>query len=191
MTNRIVIAPTDDILHTFQNQLAAVGAGQARVALARAVNRTANTAHGRVVRALSKQSSIPVKYVRRAVKKKLAAHKGTGDVHAMLYARGYPMPLKYLKATQFKFGVKATLWGERRSFKGMFIWAGHYKSGKAVGSGHVFQRTTSKSRPIELQSGPSISEELIRAESLRQWETTVQTMLPQRIRHELGRMLNP
>lgn len=197
MTNRIIIKAADDHLASFSNMLAAVGEGAGRKAMARAVNRTTNTVHGRVIRAVAKQSSIPVKILRRSIRKRLAAHKGSGPLQGEVYATGSPLSLKYFGAKQFSFGVRAKIRGKSERFPGMFIFGGNYRSGKPVAHGHVFQNTrgynsrAKRSNAIEKQFGPSIPEEMVRDESLRQFEMTVQTMLPARISHELGRLLNP
>lgn len=191
MTNRIIIKAVDSKLASYSNMLAAVGNGAGRKAMARAVNRTTNTVQGRVIRAVAKQSSIPVKIVRRAIKKRLASHKGSGPLQGEVFATGSPLSLKYFNARQFSWGVRAKIRGKTERFPGMFIFGGTFRSGKAVANGHVFQRTTANSKPIEKQVGPSIPEEMVRDESLRQFETTVQSMLPARIAHELGRILNP
>jgi hypothetical protein len=190
MTNRIIVKATDANIERFSNMLAAVGAADGRKAMARAVNRTTNTVHGRVIRAVAKQSSIPVKIVRRAIKKRLASHKGSGPLQGEVYGTGSPLSLKYFGAKQFSFGVRAKIRGKSVRLPGMFIFAGTFRSGQAVANGHVFQRTTANSKPIEKQTGPSIPEEMVRDESLRIFELTVQSMLPARVSHELGRILN-
>ncbi|MDP9590335.1 UNVERIFIED_ORG: hypothetical protein J2W19_002894 [Shinella zoogloeoides] len=57
-------------------------------------------------------------------------------------------------------------------------------------NGHVFIRTTKDRFPIEMLFGPSVPEEIVRGESERVFRETVADMLPKRVAHELGRMLD-
>ena len=180
----------DDELIRFQNMLGALGEKDARKGLARAVNRVTRMVESRVIRAVAKQSSIPAKIVRRSVKSRLAAHVGSGPIEGVVYAYGDGVPLKHFQAKQFSFGVKAKIWGSWKRFPTTFIWAGTYKGTKAVANGHVWQRTSTKSKPIELQRGPAVPDELVKGESLRVFEELVRTKLPERAMHELGRLLN-
>lgn len=180
----------DGELDSFANMLGALGEKQARVALSRAVNRVTRTVEGRVVRAIAKQSSIPAKIVRASVKSRLSAHKGDGPISGIVLATGEPLSLKHFGARQFSFGVRAKIWGKTTRFPGTFIFAGTFRSGKPVAGGHVWQRTTADSLPIEKQLGPSVPEEMVRDQSLRVYEETVRTMLPARAQHEIGRILD-
>lgn len=180
----------DDELERFANMLGALGEADARKALSRAVNRVTRTVEGRVVRAIAKQSSIPAKIVRASVKSRLSAHKGTGPISGVVIATGEPISLKHFGARQFSFGVRAKIWGEVRRFPGTFIFAGTFRSGKPVAGGHVWQRTSKKSLPIEKQLGPNVPDEMVRSQSLRVYEETVRTMLPARAQHEIGRILD-
>lgn len=186
----IVIRPMDDVLRRFGNQIGALGSGQAHKALARAVNRTTNTVHGRVIRAVRKQSDIPTAIIRRQVKKRLAstniAHGGA--IEGVVWATGSPISLKHFRARQFGFGVKAKWGGEWHEYQSAFMGPRPGVIAKRLG-GHVFVRTSSSRFPIEMLFGPSVPEELVTGESERAFEHTVATMLPQRVAHELGRLL--
>lgn len=180
----------DDELKRMENMIGALGNEQARVGLARAVNRVTDTVRTRVIRAVAKQSSLPQKVVRKRVKAQKAAHKGTSEISGMVYSTGSPLSLYYFGAKQFSWGVRAKVWGSFQRFPGTFIWAGTWKSGKAVANEHVFARTTKDSLPIERQDGASIPEEMVKGESVRVYEQTVRDMLPARAMHELSRLLN-
>lgn len=183
------IAFADDEIARFGNMLGALSEGDARKAMARAINRVTRTVEGRVVRAIARQSSIPVKIARRAIRSRMAAQKGLGPLYGTVSAIGAPLSLKHFRATQFGYGVRAKIWGKSTRFPGTFIWAGTYRSGKAVGNGHVFARTSKKSFPIELQVGPSVPEEMVKGESEKVFDQTVRTMLPARAMHEISRLL--
>lgn len=179
----------DDELKRFENMLGAVGAGQGRAALARAINRTTRSVQSRVVRAVAKQSSIPIKIARRSITAKLAAHKGDGPLVGIVSGIGDDLSLKHFRAKQFSWGVKAKIWGNWKRFPGTFIWAGTYRSGKAVANNHVWQRTSAASFPIELQRGPAVPDEMVTGEAERAYQDVVRTMLPARAMHELTRLL--
>lgn len=181
---------SDDELTRFQNMLGAVGEKKGRIALARAVNRVTRTVEGRVIRAIVKQSSIPRALVKKSIKTRLASHKGGGRLQGTISAIGDDLSLRHFKSKQFSFGVKARIYGKWERFPGTFIWAGTYRSGQAVANEHVWQRTTSKSFPIEMMRGPAVPDELIRDQSEQIFQSTVATMLPSRAIHELTRLLN-
>lgn len=186
---QVRIAFADDELKRFENMLGAIGAAQGRAALARAVNRTTRSVESRVIRAVAKQSSIPTKIARRSIKAKLAAHKGNGPLVGIVSGIGDGLSLKHFRAKQFSWGVKAKLWGSWHRFPGTFIWAGTFRSGQAVANGHVWQRTSAASFPIEMQRGPAVPDEMVKGEAVKAYEEVVRTMLPARAMHELTRLL--
>lgn len=190
-TNRLSVGFGDDDLNRFANMLGAVSEEKGRQALARAVNRTTRTVQSRVIRAIAKRSGIPTKIVRRQVRVRLASHKGEGAIDGVVYANGKPLSLKHFKARQFSFGVRAKVYNKWERIPSAFIYAGNYRSGKLFSRGHVFLRTSKDRYPVELQTGPSVPEEMVVGEAVQQYETTVAEMLPRRVAHELGRMLNP
>lgn len=192
---RIVIVP-DANLARFSNALASLSETDARRAMARAVNRVTNTVYGRVVRAIRRQSNIPASIIRRSLKKKLASVRlGGGAIEGVISSTGAPIPLKHFQARQFSWGVRTKEGGGFRRYPGMFIYAGTWRSGNPVGGGHVFQNTrgynsrSGRNNAVAMQTGTSVPEELVAGESKRVFEETVATMLPQRIRHEIGRLL--
>ena len=185
----ITIAPDDDVLKRYANQIGALGKRKAHQALARAVNRTTHTVHGRVARAIVKQSSIPARIVRQQLSKQTVRLGSGGALEGAVFASGRHVPLKEFRPRQFTWGVRVKLWGKQTRLKGMFIFAGTYRSGKHVGNGHVFQRVTTASLPIEMQTGPAVPIEMVRGESAKEFERTVTSMLPDRIAHEIGRLL--
>jgi len=69
----IVIRPLDAMLARYGNALGAIGEGQARKAMARAVNRTTDAVHTRVIRAVVRQSSIPREIVARSIIERVTA----------------------------------------------------------------------------------------------------------------------
>ena len=180
----------DDLLTRFGNGLTAIGEGKARQVLARAVNRTTRSAHSRTVRALAKQSSIPLKLLRKAVRMDLASHKGSGPIIGKIYATGKPISLKHFKPKQFSFGVRAKVWGKTERFPSAFIYGDNWKSGKLAFDGHVMEREGKGRFPVVRINGPSIPAEMLRGPANEAFHQTVRDMLPARIQHELNRMLS-
>lgn len=189
MKRVISIKPADDILHRYENQIAALGEKQARVAMTRAVNRVTRSVYGKVVRAAAKQSGIPVKIVRDTVKMTLAAHKGNGPIEGMVHATGKQISLKHFGARQFSWGVRAKVWGEFKRYEGDFINAGRWNSGNPAFGGHVMYREGKDRFPVKRELGPSVPQAIIEGEAAHAFATTVETMLPARLTHELSRML--
>lgn len=184
---RVIITPADDLIRRYGNQIGALGSGKAHAALARAINRTTTTVHGRVIRAIRKQSDIPTAIIRRQVKRRLASVKG-GALEGMVFATGSPLSLKHFRAKQFSFGVKAKWGGKWHEYQSAFMGPRPGTIAPKLG-GNVFVRTSSSRLPIEMLFGPSVPEELVRGESARVFEEVVRTMLPARVQHELGRLL--
>jgi len=185
---RVIITPGDDIMRRFGNQIGALGDTKAHMALARAVNRVTTTVHGRVIKAIRKQSDIPLAIVRASVGRRLVKPGGSGALEGEVWAKGKPLSLKVFRARQLNFGVKARWGGEWHRYQGAFMGP---RPGVIAGrlNGHVFVRTSAKRLPIEQLFGPAVPEELVRNESARVFEETVFTMLPERVRHELERLL--
>lgn len=187
---QLTITPGDDLLARYGNALGTLGEVEGHRALARAVNRTTTSVRSRVVRAIAKQSSIPTRIVRRQVRTIQVRPGSVGEVlEGQIISHGRPIPLREFNARQFSWGVRAKLFGEMKRFHGMFIYAGTFRSGQTVANGHVFQRVTTRSLPIEKQEGPSVPEEMVKNESAREFGRTVMQMLPARVAHEINRLL--
>lgn len=192
---KVEVKGLDSVYGTFSNQLSALGAGKARVAMARAVNHAGNKAYTRVIQALLKQTSAPRAVVRAAVKKRHAAHKGDGAIEFVIYSRGSELPLRMFAPKQFTFGVRAKVWGRMQRFESAFINAGRWNSGNAIAGGHVFVRTggfnpaSGRNNAIEKMYGPSIPKELALGETAETFQQVSRAEVEKRLRHELGRML--
>lgn len=185
----LTVTPGDQMLRQFSNQLNSLSTREGHRALARAVNRVTTSVRNRSVREIARQSSIPTRIVRSQLRTVQVRPGGGGHLDGVVIATGNPVPLKHMGARQFSWGVRAKIWGERVRLEGMFIYAGTFRSGQEVARGHVFQRVTSASLPIQKQYGPAVPTEMVRGASADAFERTVETMLPERVRHELGRLL--
>lgn len=186
---RITIQP-DSNLALYSNRIGELSQGDAHKAFARAVNRVTNTVHGRVIRAIRKQSDIPTTIIRRQIKKRLASPSIShgGSIEGVIWATGNPISLKHFKARQFSFGVKAKWGGKWHEYQGAFMGPRPGVIAPRLG-GNVFVRTSASRFPIEMLFGPSVPEELVKGESERIFNETVESMLPMRVMHEVGRLL--
>lgn len=191
----ISIVQADAILKNFGNQIGAIGEGEAHKALARAVNRVTDTVHGRVIRAVAKQGSIPAYIVRKAINKKTVKPGSGAALEGVVSATGRPLPLSVFGPRQFSWGVRVKVWGSMQRYQGWFIYAGRWNSGNPIAGENVFENTrganakSGRNNAIVKHDGASVPEELVRKESARIFEQTVQTMLPARVAHEIGRIL--
>lgn len=188
---KIIIAPTDDIIRRYGNQIGALGEERAYAALARAVNRTVDQTKTQVIRSLVAQTSAP----RSVVVSQLSTRKvdplarSGGALEGAIVATGSELPLKVFKPKQFAFGVRAKVWGRVQRFPHQFIYAGTFRSGNPVAHGHVFVRTGASSLPIELTYGPSIPVEMVKDQTAETFQAMAAPILMRRVEHELSRLL--
>lgn len=185
----ITIKSNDHVLASFAKQLRAIGDGQARRVMARAVNRTTTSAKSRVIRAVAKQSSIPRPIVVGAVKHRTARVSGTGAIEGVIWAKGAPLSLKHFRPRQTKIGTTVIVYGKREIHAGAFMGPRPGVIAPRLG-GHVFEREGKDRTPISLQTGPSVPEEMVRDLAEREFHNTVEDVLPRRLAHEIGRILN-
>lgn len=184
----ISVAFGDDVLRRFANQIGAIGQGRARPGLARAVNRVTTMARTRVIRSITRTSSIPRRILVKAVKQRGAQFRGDGPLEGVVFASGSPISLKYFSSRQLSFGVRAKVYGQWTRFPGAFMGPRPGVIAPALG-GHVFVRTTAARFPIERMKGPSVPEELVKDASSKAFEQVIESHLPGRVAHELGRLL--
>ena len=193
---RITIAPTDNILERFSEQLRQMSDGKAHKGLARAINRTTDVTYTRVTRAIVKQSSIPRHIVQdRTRKVRVAVGVPGTDLEGRIIARGKGVPLKEFAVKQLSYGVRVKLFGKMQRMPGDFIFAGTHKSGIAAYNGHTLTRTgeenpkSGRNNAIRPTYGPSVTGEMVERLSKQEYERTVAEMLPARVQHELARLL--
>lgn len=184
-----IIAEADGNLKRYGNMLGALGAGKARQAMARAVNRAGRTTAVQVRRALVKQTSIKRAIVNAQVRTKAAAHQGTGAIEFVIWARGSEIPLAQFGARQFSWGVRAKVWGRMQRFPHTFGAPGDNPKVVSALGGQVFVRTSSDRLPIEKVYGPSIPKEMVIGETKEAFESTAARETEKRLAHELGRLL--
>ena len=167
----------------FEAAVYRVGQGKARKAFSRAMNHETAKARTRINRVLRRQTGIKVGDMGRA-NKLIRAH--SNKLEAEINAKGNAFPLKYFRARQFSYGVRANPWNKSRRFPSSFIV-------RTMG-GNVFHRTggfNSKSgrmNAIEKMWGPSIPNEIMKPEPIREFDVSSAVVL-QRAMHELRHIL--
>lgn len=174
-------------LNQFGNMLGALGDDGPKV-INRSLNRTGDMARTQVVRELAKQTGLPQKTIRKAVKVKRASWQ---DLEYTLTASGGDVSLKYFKARETRRGVTAFVRGERELFEGAFIKGGSFERGRVALNmgGHVFQRIGGRTELEKLKSGVFIPIEMVEGATANAFEAIVADVLPRRLDHEIGRVL--
>lgn len=179
-------------LTRFENMLGALGA-EAPKAVNRAINRTGDMARTQVVRALSKQTGLPQKTIRRAVKVKRSSWD---NLEYNLTSAGGDVSLKYFKKRETREGVVADLGMSRGKvlFEGSTFFRGGAFPARRVKissmGGHVFVRDGGRTNLSKIKSGVFIPVEMVEGASADAFERVVADVLPRRLDHEIGRALS-
>jgi hypothetical protein len=174
-------------LERFGNMIGALGQDGPK-AVNRALNRTGDMARTRVVRELAKQTGLPQKTIRKAVKVKRSSWQ---DLEYRLSSSGGDVSLKYFKARETRKGVTAFVRGERELFEGAFTKGGSFARGRVALNmgGHVFQRIGGRTELEKLKSGVFIPIEMVEGATAAAFEDVVADVLPRRLDHEINRIL--
>ncbi|MDP2358652.1 MAG: hypothetical protein Q8M31_21715 [Beijerinckiaceae bacterium] len=186
---RVVISVRDQVMARFGNQLTALGAGKANLALRRAMNHTGAKAKTQVSRALTTQTGLPRKTIVRAVR---VLNASVANLSFALETKGGDISLKYFKARETRQGVSAAPWNKRKVYPSTFTKGGRFPKRKALrkGKGHVFARAGAGRLPIKKQkSGLYIPREMVQGQTKDAWDRLIVADLLPRVRHEVARML--
>lgn len=177
-------------LQRFENMLGALGTDGPKAAN-RAINRTGDMARTQVVRALAKQTGLPQKTVRKAIRVKRSSWD---NLNYTMTAGGGDIALRFFKIRETLKGVSADLGTARGRvlFEGAFFRGGRFPSrvDLDVGGSNVFERRGDARLPIDrVRSGIFIGAEMVDGESAEAFEKSVERNLPVRLDHEIGRLL--
>lgn len=176
-----------DGLHRFDNGIKALGKNGHKV-MQRALARSGDIARTQVYRSLTKQTGLKRKVIVRALKIKRPSYT---DLSYTISARGGDIALKYFNPRETRAGVSAAPFGQRKVFPSTFMKGGRFpnRSGM-VFHGHVMKRVGSDRFPIEVQkSGVVIPNEMVTGATADAFLNTVRARLPQRVEHELARLM--
>lgn len=174
-------------LERFGNMLGALGQ-DAPKAVIRAINRTGDMARTQVVRTLAKQTSLPQKTIRKAVKVKRSTWS---DLSYTMTAAGGDVALKYFKPRETLKGVTAFVRGRRELYDSTFLKGGSFARGRVALNmgGHVFLRVGGRTDLEKQKSGVVIPAEMVEGATRDAFERTVEQQLPRRLDHEISRLL--
>ncbi|MFT3973315.1 MAG: hypothetical protein QM699_07660 [Amaricoccus sp.] len=156
----------------------------ATTAYRRGINRVGDTARTRVQKALAKQVGLTLGGIKTHGSFAVSRANASSLAYAIT-SRGNHLPLRLFGARQFAYGVRARPWGRWQRFPGVFMFAGHPRSGQLVNArGDAFHRSTLASLPIERMFGPAVPVEMVKGVTADTFERTAAT-LPKRIAHEV------
>lgn len=160
----------------------------APLALIRAINHTGDKARTQMRRVLVQQTGLTAKTINKAVTPKHAFNGGAYEIKS----KGGDIRLKFFKARETQAGASAAPWNKRAVYAGTFMKGGKFPKRVALrtGGGNVFKRTGSGRKPIAVQrSGLFIPTEMVTGSSEAAFYSTIESQLPNRIAHELYRVL--
>jgi len=180
----------DDVLKRFGNKLAALGNGQARVIMSRALNHEGDKGRTQVKRALVKQTGMKYGLVTKAVR---TIRSTPATLTYEIVARGNETNIGLFAARQTAKGVSAAPWGVRRLFAHAFILGAHkgrqgVKGFQSGDTGVAFVRAGRARLPIKALYGPNLAREILKGESEAAFRASTST-IANRIAHELSRVL--
>lgn len=168
----------------FESMVKRVGEKPARRAFARAMNHEGKKANTAVKRALRKQTSVRIADINKAVRFHSA---GENTLRTVIKATGAQIPLRYFNPRQFKYGVRATVWGKSQRFEHAFIV-------KSLAGG-VFKNTggwnakQKRFNALEKLWGPAIPKEMMDDKIVDAF-MGYGDKVAERAMHELSRILN-
>lgn len=162
-----------------------VGSHRAKRAMRMVINETGRAVYKEVKKELAKQVGVSQQtVVRRGA---MIRRKATNEnLEYKILAMGEYMPLADFRPTQFKKGVKASAWGNRKIYRSAFIVD---KAG-----GHVFKNTGGWNRrskrfnAIEKMFGPSIPNEMIKDMSRAAFFRVSRRNMQPRLEHVIRQM---
>lgn len=184
-----VVIRADEHLARYANQLGALGAGQAARLMAMALNSEGMIGRTRVYAALMQQTGIRKQAVTKAVK---TIKAGSNRLQFKLIASSPYTNVAMFGGKQGRFNKVAGIasrkamrvrtpsaspWNVGRSFPGTFMIP--TKKGK-----RIFIRTGNKRYPFRHVWGPSLPREIVKAESLAEFNT-----IAPKVGIEVGRLL--
>ncbi len=178
-----------DLRH-FENMLLGLGKDGSKAAV-RAINRAGEMGRTQVIKALSRQTGLQQKLIRRSVKEIRASWD---EPEYQVRSVGGDVSLKYFKKRETADGVRAQLGTVRGAdwFAESFYRGGVFP-GRRVDApklnGHVFVRSGGRTQLEKVTSGVFIPKEMVEGETELAWDKTVKRVLPKRLDHEFNRLL--
>lgn len=188
-----LIIKADGTLERFSNQLGALG-DKAPLAMQRALAHTGDKARTHVRRALVKQTGLSRATIAKAVQ---TTRPSFNNLSYTLSTKGGNIRLRYFQPRETRKGVSAKVQGARRVFVSSFMkagWVWSKRIDKANWNRQVFRRvagqtSTGMDKFEVVRSGVYIPHEMVKGETEKAWRMVAERDLPDRLRHEIGRLL--
>ena len=186
MTEGVSIKVDASSLTRVSNLLHSAGKN-APLAMIRAVNHTGDKARTQMRRVLVTQTGLKMKTIRKAVTSKRAFNGGAYEIKS----RGGNVRLMFFGARETQKGVSAAPWNKRQVYPGTFMKGGLFPNRKGMVAGGAVVRRAGKGRhPLHgVKSGLFIPTEMVTGSSEGAFYSTVESALPDRLAHELYRIL--
>jgi hypothetical protein len=109
----------------------------------------------------------------------------------VISAKGRDVSLRLFKARETLRGVTATVRGQRQLFERSFIKGGSFAKGRVALNmgGNVFERDGARTNLVRVRSGVVIPAEMVDGPAAKAFDQSVARNLPQRLSHEISRVL--
>lgn len=179
----VVFRDLDQQRVRYQAMVHRVGGQAASLAFARAMNHEGRKGHTAVKKTLRKETSIKIAHINKAVSFHTASPK---TLKTVIKGYGSEIPLRYFGAKQFKYGVRARVWGKNQRFLGAFVVAS--KGGTVFKNIRTWNSKSKRNNQIEKLFGPSIPKEMMRDAIVNAFMGTTSNVAD-RAMHELSRIL--
>lgn len=175
---QVILKDLDQTRIRYEAMVQKVGEGDAAVAFSRALNHEGRKSFTAVKRSLRQQTTIPTGIIAAAMQFKSSSRR---NLRTIIQGRGSELPLRFFNPKQFRYGVRAKVWGRFQTYKSNFIVA-------SLG-GNVFHRTTKKRLPIQRSFGPSIPKEMVKDQTLQTFDASGNDVM-ERAMHEINFILS-
>ena len=167
-----------------------LGERRAHTAYNRAINRAGDMAGTAAGRALSKQTGLPAKTTRKAVKQRVT-RSTPATLTYIVHGSGGNISLRHFSPNETRKGVTARPWGKRQLYQSSFMKAGFWPSrvDKPGWNRQVFRRTggttgTGMDEFEKVKSDLYIPTEMTKGATAQAWAQGTRN-LQQRIAHEI------
>lgn len=171
---QIVLKELDQTRIRYEAMVQRVGDGVATMAFSRALNHEGRKTFTAVKRSMRKQTTIPTGIIAAAMQFKSSTRR---NLRTIIQGSGSELPLRLFSPKQFRYGVRAKVWGRLQTYKSNFIVS-------SLG-GNVFHRTSKKRLPIQRTFGPSVPKEMVKDETLQTFEGSGNAVM-ERAMHEIS-----
>ena len=173
----VIIRDLDQQRILFEAMVRRAGEENAKRAFSRALTHEGRKTYTAVRRELRQQTSIPRAVITAGTKFKPST---VSTLRTVIEGRGSELPLRHFAPKQFKFGVRAKVWGEFQRYPSAFLVRAY--------NGDAFVRQGKARFPIKRMWGPSIAKELVKDDTRDTFERSGQDVAD-RAMHELSRIL--